>query len=599
VWNNLRARHYSILILLAIVALETSAITIDRLINKEGDTAFAIESTFQNNQFLKGFKVANAENSKKSVENKTEKLTRDSTPDKISTKKAETIVAKASNSAPAPSSTAKPEKITKSVKAEFVAASNKTSATRDKAYIEYLVQPGDSLSRIAKLFNSRTDALKSANSLKNKHVIKAGQTIKVPLPSSNMTYTVKRGDSLSKIASRFHIPLKSLIAHNSLKSYRLKADQKLKIPVKTNTEKNLEIVSQSKTSRSEQKLKLVKNNKLDLIPNKPKLKKINLNRLQMAKAPASKPEIKFSKKDLMQSPPVVKTAKATSKKDKADNKTTLKANSKAVKTSTKKAEKKELPKSLVYKVVKGDNLLKISHKYDTTVAQIKSENNLKSNLLHIGDKLKLSPGKKLYRVVKKSKTKNKKIKIVSHKVRKGECLSIIARRYHSTIGAIAAENDLQSTVVKVGQKLKVPANKRKYRIAKKTSYTGKFMKMPVRGRLSSRYGYRNHPVYHKRMFHAGIDIASPRGTPIAAAIGGKVIYAGRRSGYGKMVILQHKHGYSTRYAHCSSLLVRKGQHVRAGQLIARVGATGVATGNHVHFEVRKNGKTVNPLSYVK
>ena len=592
-WNNLRARHYSILILLAIVALETSAITIDRLINKEGDTAFAIESTFQNNSFLKGFKVANAKSSKNTPENRIEKSLKVSTAHENSVKKTETNIAKA------PTPEIKPEKITKSVKADFVAASNKTSVTRDKAYIEYLVQPGDSLSRIAKLFNSRTEALKSANRLESKHVIKAGETIKVPLPSSNMTYTVKRGDSLSKIASRFHIPLKRLIAHNSLKSYRLKAEQKLKIPVKTDIEKNLEIATDSNSQKRESKLKLVKKEKLNLIPNKPKLKKINLNRLQMAKAPASKPKIKFSKKDLIKAPPVVKTAKTADKKSDAGKKASLKANSKAVQAKAKKEEKKKLPKSLVYKVVKGDNLLKISHKYDTTVAQIKSENNLKSNLLHIGDKLKLSPGKKLYRVVKKSKAKNKNIKIVSHKVRKGECLSIIARRYHSTISAIAAENDLQSTVVKVGQKLKVPANKRRYRIAKKASYTGKFMKMPVRGRLSSRYGYRKHPVYHKRMFHAGVDIAAPGGTPIAASISGKVIYAGRRSGYGKMVILQHKHGYSTRYAHCSSLLVRKGQHVRSGQLIARVGATGVATGNHVHFEVRKNGKTVNPLSYVK
>jgi murein DD-endopeptidase MepM/ murein hydrolase activator NlpD len=125
------------------------------------------------------------------------------------------------------------------------------------------------------------------------------------------------------------------------------------------------------------------------------------------------------------------------------------------------------------------------------------------------------------------------------------------------------------------------------------------MKMPVRGRLSDRYGWRNHPVYRKRLFHAGIDVAAPKGTPIVAAMSGKVIYSGRRSGYGKIVILSHSSGYSTRYGHCSSLLVKKGQYVKAGQTIARVGATGVATGNHLHFEVRKNGKTVNPLTYLK
>ncbi|MDD2998435.1 MAG: M23 family metallopeptidase, partial [Candidatus Riflebacteria bacterium] len=80
---------------------------------------------------------------------------------------------------------------------------------------------------------------------------------------------------------------------------------------------------------------------------------------------------------------------------------------------------------------------------------------------------------------------------------------------------------------------------------------------------------------------------------------GRVIYAGRRSGYGNLVIVSHANGYSTRYAHCSRILVKKGQQVKAGQLIARVGATGVATGNHLHFELRKNGKTQNPLTFLR
>ncbi|MFA6749234.1 MAG: M23 family metallopeptidase, partial [Candidatus Riflebacteria bacterium] len=96
----------------------------------------------------------------------------------------------------------------------------------------------------------------------------------------------------------------------------------------------------------------------------------------------------------------------------------------------------------------------------------------------------------------------------------------------------------------------------------------------------------------------GIDIAAPKGTPILAATNGKVIYAGRRSGYGNLIIVSHANGYSTRYAHCSSIIARKGQQVKAGQIIGRVGATGVATGNHLHFEVRKNGKTLNPVSFI-
>jgi murein DD-endopeptidase MepM/ murein hydrolase activator NlpD len=428
-----------------------------------------------------------------------------------------------------------------------------------------------------------------------------------------MTYTVKRGDSLSKIANRFRVPLQSLIAHNSLKSHRLQADQKLRIPVKNNPNE-LKLISNRETiKKAKQRLAIVKESKPAMVASKPRLEPVKLSKIQIAQAPASKPDIKFIEKELLKTPPTVKTARAEVKKaddavavkiEKVTEKPEAKAVvAKAAPVASKKAEKKEEEKAekLVYTVKKGDNLLKISHRYNTTVAQIKTENGLDSNLLKIGDKLKLSPGKKLYRVVKTpaKKVAKKETTIVAHRVKKGECLSLIARKYRTTIGAIVSENNLNSTIVKVGQKLKVPADKKKYKVTNKSSVRRKLMKMPVRGRLSDRYGWRNHPVYRKRLFHAGIDVAAPKGTPIVAAMSGKVIYSGRRSGYGKIVILSHSSGYSTRYGHCSSLLVKKGQYVKAGQTIARVGATGVATGNHLHFEVRKNGKTVNPLTYLK
>jgi murein DD-endopeptidase MepM/ murein hydrolase activator NlpD len=594
VWNNLRARHYSVLILLAIVALETSAIAIDRFINREGDTAFAIESPFQNNNFIQSFKVAEASCKK--------------VPAALNSTKPSTQV-EVAKAAPV-----KPQivKVEKSVKADFIAAASKKSAS-DKVYVEYSIQPGDSLSHIAKLFGSDTNLIKNANKLEDKHTIMAGQTIKVPLPAKDMTYTVKRGDSLSKIANRFRVPLQSLIAHNSLKSHRLQADQKLRIPVKNNPNE-LKLISNRETiKKAKQRLAIVKESKPAMVASKPRLEPVKLSKIQIAQAPASKPDIKFIEKELLKTPPTVKTAKAEVKKaddavavkiEKVTEKPEAKAVvAKAAPVASKKAEKKEEEKAekLVYTVKKGDNLLKISHRYNTTVAQIKTENGLDSNLLKIGDKLKLSPGKKLYRVVKTpaKKVAKKETTIVAHRVKKGECLSLIARKYRTTIGAIVSENNLNSTIVKVGQKLKVPADKKKYKVTNKSSVRRKLMKMPVRGRLSDRYGWRNHPVYRKRLFHAGIDVAAPKGTPIVAAMSGKVIYSGRRSGYGKIVILSHSSGYSTRYGHCSSLLVKKGQYVKAGQTIARVGATGVATGNHLHFEVRKNGKTVNPLTYLK
>ena len=123
---------------------------------------------------------------------------------------------------------------------------------------------------------------------------------------------------------------------------------------------------------------------------------------------------------------------------------------------------------------------------------------------------------------------------------------------------------------------------------------GPFLR-PVKGRITSRFGYRRHPILGGRRFHTGVDIAAPRGTPIRAARGGMVIFAGWLGGYGKCVIIDHGDGYTTLYAHCSSICVSRGQRVSRGQVVGRVGSTGLSTGPHVHFEVRYRGRPVNPL----
>ena len=116
---------------------------------------------------------------------------------------------------------------------------------------------------------------------------------------------------------------------------------------------------------------------------------------------------------------------------------------------------------------------------------------------------------------------------------------------------------------------------------------------PTRGSLSSRFGWR----WGKK--HEGIDIAAKIGTAIHATDGGKVVFSGTRSGYGKLIILDHGGGYQSYYAHNSKNVVAVGAKVHKGQKIAEVGNTGRSTGPHLHFEVRKNGTPVNPLKYVK
>lgn len=127
-----------------------------------------------------------------------------------------------------------------------------------------------------------------------------------------------------------------------------------------------------------------------------------------------------------------------------------------------------------------------------------------------------------------------------------------------------------------------------------TPFTGRFRR-PVNGPITSGFGMRMHPVLRIRRLHAGVDFGARTGTPIMAAADGQVITATYMRGYGNTVILAHGSGITTVYAHCSRLLVSAGQRVRQGEVIARVGSTGLSTGPHLHFEIRVNGRPVNPL----
>ncbi len=121
---------------------------------------------------------------------------------------------------------------------------------------------------------------------------------------------------------------------------------------------------------------------------------------------------------------------------------------------------------------------------------------------------------------------------------------------------------------------------------------------PLYGRIMSRYGWRRHPVSKKRRFHKGIDIASWTGAPIHVTADGIVEYAGWSRTFGYVVVVNHNYGYRTYYAHCSQILVKRKEIVKKGQVIAQVGSTGLSTGPHLHYEIRKWNQRLNPIAFL-
>ena len=130
--------------------------------------------------------------------------------------------------------------------------------------------------------------------------------------------------------------------------------------------------------------------------------------------------------------------------------------------------------------------------------------------------------------------------------------------------------------------------------------TGGFIR-PVGGPVTSKYGTRMHPIFKKLITHTGVDLGMPMGSPVKASNSGKVIFVGWYGGYGKVVIIDHGKingvPVTTLYAHLSSYRVSNGATVTKGQIIGNVGSTGYSTGPHLHFEVRENGRHVNPAKY--
>ena len=187
---------------------------------------------------------------------------------------------------------------------------------------------------------------------------------------------------------------------------------------------------------------------------------------------------------------------------------------------------------------------------------------------------------------------------IIHNVKNRETLDSIAERYKASPQAIKIANELFSEDVKAGTDIFIPGAKLDW--VRLQEINGDLFIWPISGYITSPYGYRKDPFNpSRRQFHSGIDIRGSTGTPVRAAMAGRVSRVGYDSIYGNHIIVNHHSGYRTLYAHLSVIRTRTGAYVAMGERIGDVGSTGLSTGPHLHFTVYKNGVTVNPRTLMR
>lgn len=232
----------------------------------------------------------------------------------------------------------------------------------------------------------------------------------------------------------------------------------------------------------------------------------------------------------------------------------------------------------------GETLTDIARAYDIDVDTIIAANSIPDpNRIRSGDTLDVP-----------------NVRGVLHDVKRGESLWNIARFYEVSVDEIIEANELPNpNSLQVGQRLLVPGAQALVSLRQSeaiVSASGQLLRnfsWPATGRISSRFGPR-----WGRM-HNGLDLAIVSGTPVRASAAGRVTFSGNQGSYGLLVIIDHGNGVETRYAHNSRLVARVGQRVARGDVISHSGNTGVSTGPHLHFEIRRNGVALDPLDFLR
>jgi murein DD-endopeptidase MepM/ murein hydrolase activator NlpD len=233
-----------------------------------------------------------------------------------------------------------------------------------------------------------------------------------------------------------------------------------------------------------------------------------------------------------------------------------------------------------YTVQAGDTLSGIAQRLGLSMDTLISFNGLQdARALQVGSKLVLPNASGL-----------------KYRVRRGDSLEEVARRFGVALNDLLDWNSLESSLIVPGQELFVPGARLSEQELNRV--LGRLFILPARGRLTSRFGMRSDPFTGVSRFHNGLDLAGPIGTPVLAAMSGKVSMVGFNPNYGRYVILSHAEGFQTLYGHLDSFQVRRGAHVRQGEPIGTLGNSGYSTGSHLHFSIFLRGEPVDPSRYL-
>lgn len=401
------------------------------------------------------------------------------------------------------------------------------------------VRPGDTLWSLAMRHDTTVEALKSANGLVSDS-LRPGMALDLPSGSDPEPefYVVEEGDTLYDIALAFDMTADDLIAVNDLDGTVIRPGQSLRVRAPAVAPRLVVVTVQPGDTLSD--IALASGVGVD------ELMAIN---------------------DLTSS--VIRPGQQLS-------------------IDTSKAE----PQRLVVTVQPGDTLWDLARAYATTSAAIASTNGLAADaVIRPGDTLAI-PGRYSSPEVDQGGAVPERIA-----VQPGDTLWQIARTYDTSVAALMAANNLRSETITTGQVIEVVPGRDLIRArptsADPTPSDTQLMVWPLVGSITSRFGYRR-LFADSSNFHNGLDIDGETGDPILSATSGVVTFAGRMGGFGKLVIVTTG-DTEYYYAHASELLVTEGQAVAAGELLARVGTTGVSTGSHLHFEIRVNGTPVDPL----